>query len=642
MKYPIKNIYEIQLLPHNYIAEEILLGIILIYPSVFPTIKSMINTEYFFLEYHQTIYTKVFYGYKQNKLNIVDLIYSLSSTGNSYILKGCSKIIELMKQSQIFIPSSNEQITIYTQEILKLIQYTYIRRVMIQYAYDIIRLCYNLKISHHLIYNKAAYYLNIAEQKIPNNKSKSFQDLLSELLLKIRYSQKKYILQYPKYKNNKQSIIQHNTDNKINSGLKNLDQLVQEFKSGDLIVIAGRPSIGKTSLAINIAYNITQTSKRGICIFSLEMSSQQIIYKLISVASNVSINKLLKHEQNKSWYALKQIYQKLFHANIYIDDNPNTSIDYIEYTSKFLKKEYKTISLILIDYLQLIQSNYTNSNQRSQEISYITRKLKLLSQYLYLPIIILSQLNRSIENRSNKKPILSDLRESGCIDLEINFEIYQKNLNELSIINFTQNIHDSLNAKYINNLDICELKHFNKKFKYISKLYKKNEIYLFLQYVFKYIINKNTIIKSTHNHKYLSNNIWTKMNYIIDETIITKKKLIIINNLIETLYNCYTKQIHVGNYVKTYDINTYQYFNFICNTVIVHNSIEQDADIVIMIHKEFNNTGISKENQVIDLLLLKNRNGPTGECKLIFWPNTTKFQNIISANNNKACNTSID
>nr|YP_009397317.1 Replication helicase subunit [Thuretia quercifolia]ARW66503.1 Replication helicase subunit [Thuretia quercifolia] len=599
------KLYKYKITPQNYLAEEILLGIIIVYPDLVCHIIPLLKKEYFFLESHQILYEYLSEMYTNNILNITEVLSKLIETRILYKIGGIQKILDIMKQGQIFIIKSCN-INNYTQEIIKIIQNNYIKRLIIQYGHYVIQLAYNPKISSYKLYNKASSYLNFTEIKITKNKVKKIDELITDLLLEIKHN--KY------HEKRKKTLIKEIF---IKSGILELDKLTSGLMNGDLIVIAGRPSMGKTSLAINIAHNILDKTDKGVFIFSLEMSNKQILNKFISINStvitkNILLNKLDKYE----WKKIVKTCNKLLQKNIYINDNSNISIDYIEYTSKTLKKENSIISLIIIDYLQLIQTNFLYQTNRTQELSYITRKLKLLAQYLNLPIIILSQLNRSIESRTSKKPILSDLKESGCIDVYNQININSKMRNNINIKNIFKY------KKYIN----YKLNYINNKF-YLYKnkivLHKVQKIYILMKYKFITILKKDINLKMTNNHKIFYNSKWIKKYFISDYS------LLIINNKQNYIYNNHIKNILFRSYSKLYDLNMQNYFNFICNNIILHNSIEQDADIVMMLYEQKNNDKQNelKEKKILDIIVCKNRNGAVGSFKMIFFPETTIFQN---------------
>lgn len=323
----INNLYKNLILPQNYIAEELLLGVILIYPNIFNKIIPSLQKEYFFLESHKVMYTYLININKHKKLNIIELLYELESSKTLYVIGGLHKIINMMKQSQVFISSSN--INSYIEELIKLINHKYIKRLIIQYGHNIIKLGYLSHISSQNLYSKALSYLKFTEIQVSKDETSilNVKDLVSEKLLQIKHDKTNF-LRYPKQK-------------LIKSGLLELDKITSGLPNGDLIIIAGRPSMGKTSLAINIAYNNFDNTKLSICIFSLEMSSQQILNKFISIGSEIPFNNWISKLNENQWNNITDICYKLLKSNIYINEKHNMSIDYINHTAKTLKKKIR-------------------------------------------------------------------------------------------------------------------------------------------------------------------------------------------------------------------------------------------------------------------------------------------------------------
>ena len=196
-----------------------------------------------------------------------------------------------------------------------------------------------------------------------------------------------------------------------------MDLLTQSFQKSDLIIIAVRPSMAKTALGLNIALNIIKESKLPILFFSLETSKEQIIYRLLSIETNINQTRL----KNGKLYQddrvkLNKIIKIMSKIPFFIDDTPNLSIQDIQSKIKTILFEQGQINLIIVDYFQLMQSSKSKIANRVQELSLITHALKNLARQFNIPIIALSQLSRNVENRVDKKPILSDLRESGSIE----------------------------------------------------------------------------------------------------------------------------------------------------------------------------------------------------------------------------------
>nr|YP_009397522.1 Replication helicase subunit [Dasyclonium flaccidum]ARW66708.1 Replication helicase subunit [Dasyclonium flaccidum] len=602
-----KSLYKHAFLPQHCIAEEILIGIILIYPNTFSNILEKIKKEFFFLESHQLIYISLIEIYQYNQINIIELIYYLQSNELLNKVGGLRKITSIMKQSQIFVSSS--KISNYVEELLYLIIQSYIKRLTIQCGHHITKIGYINNISNEYLYNKASYYLDFI--KISHNKSKiiSFKELISKKLLTTKCNQK--------------DILKNNIQNLLKSGFIELDKIISGLPNGDLIIIAGRPSTGKTSLAINIIYNIFYQELISICIFSIEMTCEQILNRFISVASNIHIKSCQNSEKKKTeWKIITEICNKLLKNNIYINNKHDINLKYIEETSKDLKKNNNNIQLIIIDYLQLIElnENLILGINRSQELSYITRKLKLLAQSLKLPIIALSQLNRNIEIRNEKKPLLSDLKESGCINYRNNVKILSYYNNEINSNNIIKILTNSLIIK--------NTQHKVIKLTKLTQELKMQKVHFFKQYIFNCSINIQKLLL-TYNHKYLSNKKWIQTNHTLKNTNIhsinqyNKKN----SNDKQKIINTYINQIRFLTYSKSYDLSISNYFNFISQNIILHNSIEQDADIIMILNNK-NNLSIEKENKkVLDITVCKNRNGPTGTCEIIFVPETTVFQN---------------
>ncbi len=209
----------------------------------------------------------------------------------------------------------------------------------------------------------------------------------------------------------------------VPSGFADLDSLTGGFQQSDLIIIAGRPSQGKTALALSLARNASVLHDVPIGIFSLEMSVQQLVMRLMCAEARVDAHRVRTGRlPEDEWKKLSTSVGRLYKAKIFIDDTPGLGILELRAKARRLKVEHN-IGLIAVDYLQLMQGP-RNAQSREQEISAISRSLKALAKELNLPVIALSQLNRSVESRNDKKPALSDLRESGAIEQDADVVIF--------------------------------------------------------------------------------------------------------------------------------------------------------------------------------------------------------------------------
>jgi replicative DNA helicase len=220
----------------------------------------------------------------------------------------------------------------------------------------------------------------------------------------------------------------------LGTGFPRLDEMTAGLQKGDLIVIAGRPSMGKTTFAINIAENAAFGPRKAkVGVFSMEMSREQIAFRMISSLGRVDQSRLrVGNIHDDDWTRINSAIAMMKSASIYIDDTGALTPTDVRARARRLKREHG-LDLVVIDYLQLMQVPGTKEN-RATEISEISRSLKALAKELQVPVIALSQLNRSVEQRNDKKPVMSDLRESGAIEQDADLimmiyreEVYDKN-----------------------------------------------------------------------------------------------------------------------------------------------------------------------------------------------------------------------
>ena len=378
-------------MPHNFLAEQMILNCLLINPESIETTFQTISSEVFYFKNHQEIYQAIIYMYK-NKLpiDILTLITFLQDKGLLEKIGGIKVLIELITH----VPN-----LIYLDEYIRLVKDKFLRRSLIRLGYEIITSGYITNISLENILNDFETKLfNLATEK-KTQKIFSSAELLNNIFLELKEKSLNPILPG------------------LSSGFYDLDLITQGFQKSDLIILAGRPSMGKTALSLNIALNVIKNSKLPLLFFSLEMSKEQIMYRLLSIETNINQTRLRSGElYNGDWIKLNKIIKILSKLPLFIYDNPDLSVQDIRSKIKTIIFEQGDIGLIIIDYLQLMHSLNLKIENRVQELSQITRALKNIAREFNIPIITLSQLSRNVENRMDKKPILSDLRESGSIE----------------------------------------------------------------------------------------------------------------------------------------------------------------------------------------------------------------------------------
>nr|YP_009312968.1 Replication helicase subunit [Helminthora furcellata]SCW21222.1 Replication helicase subunit [Helminthora furcellata]SCW24082.1 Replication helicase subunit [Helminthora furcellata] len=586
--------YHEQLPPQHNLAEEIVLGGILVNTDIMQLAINELITESFSLETHQIIYRTIVELYIQK--DYIDSIILINTLWELNLLSkvgGIRKILNLLKYAQIFISQDLTYLT--AQYYIYIIKDKYLRRLLIQYGYSIVKLAYIPSIAPRNLFTKTERYIEHIKAQYQDRDGEYIGPLLSNLLINL--------------KNNSNNDSQH----KLFSGFWQLDKMSNGFHEGDLIVIAGRPSMGKTSLGLNIAINLIKKNSHSVCIFSLEMSREQILYKMLAISAQIPVNKLqMGHIDNLDWIKIQNAANELVISQIHINDQANMSLAQLNRTAKAIQNNYPKLRIIIIDYLQLIQSENNKFSNRAEELSNVTRSLKILAKELSIPIIVLSQLNRNVESRVNKRPMLSDLRESGCID--------------------HNNYVTQYDRKKMNNQQYLYYEYL-KQYYQLTCIYKKHKLYPYIrltkkQYIYNLIQSNSSECHVTGNHRLLLSKGWERADNIKYTHSLQRIKGI--NDIVKK------KLIEIQSTIRKnemYDLIMHETNSFICNQdYILHNSIEQDADLVLMLYRESYyhehlNDKIDNK-QITNLIIAKHRNGPTGSIELYFNPIFSCFNNM--------------
>lgn len=395
-----ENINQQQLfasLPYNLEAEQSVLGAVLIDASCLPRIMEYLKPESFYRPQHQeifSIYMQMFVSSKN-----IDFITVLDEVKKESIFKSDEDAkIYLLQLAQIVPSTSN------VEDYAKIVrEKSYIRR-LIESSGQIIELARNEE-------SDATTLLDMAEQNIFDiRKGKETTGLVRiDEIITEAYDQ------FQKLSSEDKTEYMG-----ISTGFSALDNVITGLNKSDLILVAARPAMGKSSFALNIATNAALKSHKSVAFFSLEMSSEQLVTRMLSSESLIQYQSLRTGELNANdWVRLGMAAQILCKAPIYMDDTPGISIG--EMKAKL--RRVKDLGLVIIDYLQLLTSSKRSEN-RVQEVSEITRSLKIMAKELNVPVITLSQLSRGPESRTDHRPMLSDLRESGSIEQDADIVMF--------------------------------------------------------------------------------------------------------------------------------------------------------------------------------------------------------------------------
>ncbi len=393
-------------MPQNLEAEMSVLGVAFIDNSEVSKIVEEVVPEMFFDERNKVIFRAIKSLYDAGTpvdlmtiKNELDKDKKLNSVGLEYL----SEVIDSV------VTTAN------LDYYISIIKDFAIRRNLINTATEIVSESYDSEDLNYLLDN--------AEKKITNVvRERSVGDLLpiSEVL---RRAHEKLEERYK----NKGSITG------LETGLTDFDRMTTGFQPGEMIILAARPSVGKTTLALNMALNAAMKTKKAIAIFNMEMPAEEIANRLISQAGQINGYKLQTGKmQDNDWKRYNEALSQLAETNIYIEDNTSATIQEIRAKCRRLANSKEGLGLIVIDYLQLINSGYKKNESRQVEVSEISRNIKTMAIELKVPVLALSQLSRTVERREGNEPQLADLRESGSIeqDADIVLFINRKDYNE--------------------------------------------------------------------------------------------------------------------------------------------------------------------------------------------------------------------
>ncbi len=388
----------LKLLPQSIEAEEAVLGAILVNPMSLGRIVEFIKLESFYKPAHRVIYEAMLELFKKNEpIDIVTV---------SEFLRNEEKLEEAGGRAYINDLALNVVTTANVEFYAKIIQEKEIKRALINAGSEIVSMSYENEETDIVLDNAQKLIFNIASQKDTSDLV-PIQDLVVSSYEQIEY----------RY-NNKDDLVG------IDTGFYDLNALTSGFQKSDLIILAARPSMGKTAFALNLAQNVALKAKKAVAIFSLEMPKQQLVKRMLCSEAEVDTQRITSgHMQAKDWEKLMDAMTKFADAKIYIDDTSGVTATDIKAKCRRLMIEEKDLGLIVIDYLQLMEGG-GNPNDRNQQISAISRSLKSLARELDVPIIALSQLSRGVEARNDKRPMLSDLRDSGAIEQDADIVMF--------------------------------------------------------------------------------------------------------------------------------------------------------------------------------------------------------------------------
>ncbi|MFB5663499.1 replicative DNA helicase [Alteribacillus sp. HJP-4] len=427
--------------PQNIEAEQAVLGAIFLEAESLITASERLAPEDFYRAAHQRIYRVMLeLGEKGSPVDLVTVTSSLQTHQWLEEIGGITYLNDLAGS----VPTA-ANVDYYSRSV----QEKSLLRRLIRAATDIASEGYAAEEEVEDILNDAEKSILEVAQQRSSQAFVSIKDVLIET-----------------YDNIEMLQSRENDVTGISSGFAELDRMTAGFQRSDLIIVAARPSMGKTAFALNIAQNVATKTAENVAIFSLEMGATQLVQRMLCAEGNIDATRMRTGAlEEEDWEKLTMAMGSLSGAGIYIDDSPGIKVNDIRAKCRRLKQE-RGIGMILIDYLQLIQGSSKGGESRQQEVSEISRSLKGLARELDVPVIALSQLSRGVESRQDKRPMMSDLRESGSIeqDADIVSFLYREDYYEQEAEN--QNIIEIILAKQRNGpvgtVELAFIKEYNK------------------------------------------------------------------------------------------------------------------------------------------------------------------------------------
>ena len=405
-------------LPHSFTLEKTLLTCILVNcDTSFQTLEITMEhlpIDAFYFKNHQKLYETFIKMYQEDlSIDFLTTMDYIQCHGLINEVGGLQVISELLKE----IPT-----LVYLMDYIRLVKQKYIRRCII-------------KIGLKTVDNGFIMNFSVYEQLLGIDTE--IRKLMNDLQLKKKDFSSAELLRFI-IDDLWEKVKRPGQLSGIPSGFVGLDSYTDGFQKSELISIAGRPSVGKTSFGLNISLNVLKKTRLPVLFFSLEMSAQQLMYRLLSMETRLDQMKFKTGLLNtQDWKKIDLVMRILGKIPVHLHDTPNLSSTDVRKVLKNFSNTYPQIGLVIIDYLQLMQEPSSKNLNRSQEISLITRELKNLAREFNVPIIALSQLSRTIDGRIDPKPMLSDLRDSGSIEQDADLVLMLYKNKQKSVTNLT-------------------------------------------------------------------------------------------------------------------------------------------------------------------------------------------------------------
>lgn len=427
-------------MPQKLDAEMAVLGTVFLKEDIIDNVCDMLSTDMFYYEPHRKIYEAIKSLHdKKIPLDITTVSDELENKKELNAIGGIEYLSEIISSV-----ATATNVDYY----IDIVRDKAIRRFLIDTATNIASTAYDSEDSLNDLLDEADRQMLSV---IHNRKTSDFIPI-SEIMRKT------------------QDVLERLAKNKsditgVPTGFPDLDRLTSGFHENELIIIASRPGVGKTAISLNIATHVALNADKPVAIFSMEMGAEQLVMRMISAIGGVDSNKLKTGRlEHNDWKKVNEAMSQLADAKLFIEDVSGITISEIKAKCRKLSNQEKGLGLIIIDYLQLIHGTARYAGNRVQEVSEISRGLKTMAMELKVPVIAIAQLSRNLEHRENKKPNLSDLRESGSIEQDADIVAFL----------YREDYHNSNNSEINAPTELIIAKHRNGGTGVINLLFEKN------------------------------------------------------------------------------------------------------------------------------------------------------------------------
>ena len=624
--------------PHNLNAEESLLGALLLSREVVGQVSELgLQVEHFYKPSHQHIYSAIRGLMATGQpVDVVTVADELRRNGLLDEVGGGQALLELQNATPAISNASRYA---------KIVQDTAVLRRLISVAGEITELAYLEPDDVTKALDEAeTKVFEVAEDRVVDS-TRPLSDLLPIAMDKLQ-----------------ETFERGDIITGVATGLNDLDELLSGLQPSSLNIVGARPSVGKTALGLGIATHVAKTTHKPVLVFSLEMGHAELTQRILSSEAEVESQKLRSGRLAEAdWTKIGRAINRIDSVPLYLDDNPRVTVMEIRAKARRLKSRHGGLALIMIDYLQLMSSGASVEN-RQLEVSEISRGLKILARELDVPILALSQLSRNLETRADKRPMLADLRESGCLTAET--QLVRADTNQPVTLG-------ELVAQGATDVPVWSLdEHYRLVRGTVTNAFSSG-----VKDVYRLRFASGRVIEASGNHPFLSLDGWVRVDAMqvgdrfaaagsTDDVLVSDVPSEIwryieakglafdvpaaprgmLRNSLHVLAAATNDQwltdlassdvlwdrlveIEPLGPIEVFDATVEPHHNFVANGLVAHNSLEQDADVVMFLYRDEVYNRDSPDKASAELIIAKHRSGPTGLARLVFRSQYAKFGN---------------